>query len=296
MTRRCSIVVLAATFLVGACGGDDQHAHDTSGGAAAVIAAQGRPDVVFAGPQGRDAQFLVRCDVSHLAPDDPIVHPGRPGASHQHVFFGNRRVTATATYDELLGAPSSCEQPLDTASYWVPALLRDGQVVEPVSSIAYYRAGPGVDPRSLVPYPPGLMMLAGDPGAEAPQPHEIAAWACGAGLVRSSVPPACPESAPLRQLLTFPDCWDGVRLDSPTHREHVVYSSGGHCPASHPVPIPQLTFSVLYSITGDPTGILLASGQPHTLHADFWNVWNQQKLTREVEICLHRLAVCDVAS
>lgn len=297
VSRRLGVLVAVAALVVGACGGDDEHVHAPTGAtAAAAIAAQGRPDVVFAGPQGRDPQFLVRCEVSHRAPDDPIVHPGRPGASHEHVFFGNRQVTATSTYDELLGAPSSCEQPLDTASYWVPALLRDGQVVEPVGSIAYYRPAVGVDARELVPYPPGLMMLAGDPGADGPQPVEVVAWACGAGLVRSPEPPACPESAPLRQNLTFPDCWDGERLDSPNHREHVVYSSGGRCPATHPVPMPQLTFSVLYALTGDPSGILLASGAPHTLHGDFWNVWDQDKLTREVEVCLHRLAVCDVAS
>lgn len=24
--------------------------------------------------------------------------------------------------------------------------------------------------------------------------------------------------------VTFPDCWDGVRLDSPDHRSHMAYS------------------------------------------------------------------------
>jgi hypothetical protein len=196
----------------------------------------------------------------------------------------------------LVGSPSSCEQPLDTASYWVPALLRDGRVVDSTGGIAYYRAGVGMDHKDLVPYPPGLMMIAGDPVAGGPQATEIVAWTCGASPERSPEPPTCPVRAPLRQVITFPDCWDGRRIDSPNHRDHVVYSSDGSCPDGHPVPIPQLTFFVSYPISGDPSGILLASGSVHTLHADFWNVWDQDKLTREVEICLHREAVCDVAS
>jgi hypothetical protein len=267
-----------------------------SGHAAHSGSPQGRPDRAVAGPQGNEPQFLVRCRVSHLAPDDPIIHPGRPGASHLHVFFGNTQVRAESTYEELLGQRSSCEQPLDTASYWVPALLQGDRVVEPTGAIAYYRAGVGMEPSELVPYPPGLMMIAGDATASGPQPTEIVAWTCGVGVQRVAEPPTCPTRAPLRQIITFPDCWDGERIDSENHRDHVRYSSGGSCPSTHPVPIPQLTLAVRYPISGDPAGIQLASGPPHTLHADFWNVWDQAKLTREVEICLHRLAVCDVAS
>src|SRR5262245_50693169 len=30
--------------------------------------------------------FVENCRYSHQAPDDPIVFPGQPGASHQHTF------------------------------------------------------------------------------------------------------------------------------------------------------------------------------------------------------------------
>jgi hypothetical protein len=47
-------------------------------------------------------------------------------------------------------------------------------------------------------------------------------------------------------------CWDGVNLDSPDHRSHVAYpesgsfESGGPCPASHPVHIPQILYEVAW--------------------------------------------------
>ncbi len=44
--------------------------------------------VVPLGPQGVVPQFVVECEPSHAAPDDPIVRPGQPGMSHLHQFFG----------------------------------------------------------------------------------------------------------------------------------------------------------------------------------------------------------------
>jgi hypothetical protein len=47
-------------------------------------------------------------------------------------------------------------------------------------------------------------------------------------------------------------CWDGVNLDSPNHREHVAYpesgtfESGGPCPASHPVRLPQILLETVW--------------------------------------------------
>ncbi len=44
----------------------------------------------------------------------------------------------------------------------------------------------------------------------------------------------------------------------------------------------------------DPDGLSLASGSIITGHADFWNVWDQDKLEREVALCLNRDVVCGV--
>ena len=41
------------------------------------------------------AVWSTKCNLSHQAPDDPIVLPARPGASHLHQFFGATGVTAT---------------------------------------------------------------------------------------------------------------------------------------------------------------------------------------------------------
>lgn len=273
---------------------DVGHVHDDALLAPASV--MGVPDRGFAGPQGRTAQFVVECGFSHMASDDPIIYPGRPGASHEHVFFGNTAVDASSSYATLLGGGTTCDNPLDHAAYWAPALVRDGEFVEPVKSTAYYRPGPDVVPSAIEAFPPGLAMIAGDPHATEPQPLEVVSWSCGVGARRSAEPLDCPERDTLRLIVTFPDCWDGLRRDSDGHRDHMRYSTGGECPSSHPVHVPQLTFAVQFPVSGDASDLDLASGGRFSGHADFVNAWDQPTLEREVALCLHRDLVCGITS
>ncbi|MCB1001539.1 MAG: DUF1996 domain-containing protein [Acidimicrobiales bacterium] len=298
--RRASLAVLTIALAVvpstlAGCS-DDESAHAGHGDHATTAAPGDAPDRVIAGPQGAVAQFVVECGFSHAAFDDPIVHPGEPGASHLHVFFGNDGTDAFSTVESLAGGGTTCNQSLDLASYWAPALIRDGVVQTPVKSVAYYRAGIDVAPATVEPYPYGLRMVAGDMHATDAQPLAVVAWTCGAGSLREAVPPACPAERNLRLLVTFPDCWNGVDLDSDDHVSHVAYSHRGACPSTHPVPVPQLQFSVEYPVTGSIDGLELSSGGLLTGHADFYNAWDEARLAREVRNCLHRDVVCGVAS
>lgn len=294
--RHHGALLLAALVLAGCSGpspsGDG--GHDMS--AMQWVVPVGLPDQPIAGPQGRVPQFVVTCEFGHAAPDDPIVFPGQPNASHMHNFFGNTAIDADSTYESLVGQGTTCEQPLDTASYWAPALYRDGVMQRPIKSVAYYRPGLGVDHTQVMPYPPGLQMVAGNPMARGAQPTSVVAWTCGAGIERADRPPACPADRQLRLLVTFPDCWDGTRLEAPDHTSHVAYSSGGACPDTHPVHVPQLQFTVEYAVSGDPAGLELASGSIWSGHADFFNSWDQRKLVTEVTGCLNRGVVCGVTS
>lgn len=264
------------------------------GAEVASVSHGGDPDPGRIGPQGRVAQFIVRCEVSHIGFDDPIVLPGQPGASHQHQFFGNAETNSDPAYERMVGADTSCDQQLDSASYWSPTLLDgDGNRIDAQKLTAYYRPGSGVDPASVVAYPAGFMMVAGSSAADEPQGQDVIAWSCGSGALRADVPPACSPDTTLRLWITFPDCWDSTRLTSFGSGAHVRYSDGG-CPASHPVALPQLQMAIDFPPV-DPDGLALSSGPIHSAHADFWNTWDQDKLEREVAGCLNRDLVCGVS-
>jgi hypothetical protein len=228
-----------------------------------------------------DGRFVVECTHSHSAPDDPIVLPGQPGASHLHDFFGNVATDAHSTAADLVGGDTTCRTRQDAAAYWAPAVFDGDRQVRARSSDSYYRAAPGVDPAEVEPFPLGLMMISEDAG-----------WTCASGGPRQAVPPACSGTLALRVL--FPDCWDGHHLDSADHRAHVAASDGGGCPSSHPVALPQLEFVVAYEFSGDPSGLRLASGSVATAHADFLNAWDPEKLASEVRYCIRGDAVCGV--
>ena len=263
-----------------------------AGGLLLAAAASASSESSSLSPHGTN--FFSNCRFSHAAPDDPIVHPGRPGASHPHEFFGNTSTDARSSLASLLEHGTTCLRKADTAAYWVPALYRNGHVVKPLEAIVYYRIR-SID--RIHPFPPGLKIVAGNAGATAPQSTRIVFWNCvyPPGPLHPSVSvPKCGQPRPrmlrprtpgyLRLNVNFPDCWDGRHLDSRDHRSHMAYSSGLRCPASHPVKVPSLRLTVAYPIRGG-VDLALASGGLYSGHADFFNAWKQGELTRLVRAC-----------
>lgn len=242
-------------------------------------------------------RFVAVCTWSHRASDDPILHPGRPGAAHSHDFFGSTATDAWSTADSLLGTDSTCQtQPADTAAYWTPTLYDGADAVEPGRLYAYYLR-PAVErlrPETIEPYPLGLVMIAGDMHAIGPQPTSVVAWHCGSSDERSAMPPTCPRGLPLGLRVAFPTCWDGVHLDSDDHRSHVSYLVDGRCPASHPVVLPELVVDVAYAFSGDPSELRLASGDAGTGHADFLDAWDPNALQDLVVGCLQAGTECGI--
>lgn len=305
-TRTAALALALVAGGFAGCSSDDGGGGASAGGTVdgdvvAVTAPAGPPAGAegpsrHVGPQGRVGQFVVHCTYSHSGAHDPIVHPGHEGRSHLHDFYGATEVDSHSVVDSLLGEETTCDKSPDTASYWQPTLYDHGEIVEPTAIDAYYRAAPGVSPTEVVPFPLGIALIAGDQTASEPQPGEAVGWACGSRTVLHEEPPECPASAPLHLILTFQDCWDGEHLGSADHQSHAAYSADGTCPPSHPVHLPQLTVSVAFPISGDGHDLSLASGNVYSAHGDFLNAWDPDGLRREVEQCIHRDVVCDLAS
>jgi hypothetical protein len=88
--------------------------------------------------------------------------------------------------------------------------------------------------------------------------------------------------------VNFPDCWDGRRLDSSDHQNHMAYSADGACPQSHPVAVPAISLVIYYGIAGG-ADVELASGGQFSAHADFVNAWDQRTLAALVDRYLNRV-------
>jgi hypothetical protein len=131
-------------------------------------------------PAEASGLFSVRCLLSHRLPDDPIVYPRDPGASHLHDFLGNTSTDADSTPESLRRGQSNCARPLDRSAYWIPTLYERGIRVAPTFATAYYLPAKR-DPASIVAHPAGLKVIAGDAHATGEQDDEIVQWRCRAG-------------------------------------------------------------------------------------------------------------------
>ena len=233
--------------------------------------------------------FRVRCRFSHRHKDDPIVSPGQPGSSHDHTFFGNRSTDAFSTPASLRsGGRTTCSDRADSSAYWAPTLYVAGRAVEPLALIATHTRR---TVRPVDPFPAGLKVIAGDANARTAQSRRVTSWSCaGQRVERSSTIPRCPVTrhGGLRLEVSFPDCWDGRRLDSADHKSQMAYSSRGACPRSHPVAVPALSLAVHYPVSGRRDAELASGGQ-FSGHADFINAWNGAALASWVRRYLNRI-------
>jgi hypothetical protein len=222
--------------------------------------------------------FAIGCSFSHRNNDDPIVFPGQSGRSHNHTYIGNRSVDSSATAESLLGGTTTCDSDADSSAYWMPTLYVGGEAVHPLVGIVYYV---NRTRERLAPLPKGLVVVAGNANARSRQPKGIVAWSCGAvgSKPRSAAIPACPQDQMLQLQVNFPNCWNGRAVDSPDHKQHLRYTTGGLCPASHPVALPTIALIVLYPPV--PAGAQVASGR-FGAHADFMNGWDQNVLAKLV--------------
>ncbi len=235
-------------------------------------------------------EFQANCAVTHEATVDPIVFPKLPGASHDHTFLGNHRVDAFSTTGSLSADTPDCTTPGDHSGYWFPTLYNGDTRILPVGrQVIYYKSGVS-DYRSVVPFPKGLRFVVGDPRATEAQfrqsPGAVEGWECGNAAYSWDLPTSCAPGSDLVVRYQAPSCWDGIHLDVPGHKSHMAYPVDGHCTTDHPVAVPMLEFKMAFPVSGNLSGLRLASGRGYTWHYDFFNAWEPDVLYALVKHCI----------
>ena len=270
----------------------------------------GQPVIIpaaVAGPNPeRIGTFRFDCAYSHMNFDDPIVAPARPGASHLHTFFGNTGVTAVTTTESLVSTGNStCRGgTVNRSGYWVPSMIdtATGIPIAPDYLQVYYKTGyNGIAPGNVTVIPRGLRMVVGNSRGRSASSGPTT-WECfdsRHGELTAGIPTNCVAGETMNMQTNFPQCWDGVNLDSPDHASHMTQGSGG-CPVSHPVAIPAITFNVRYRVPASGTSTWRLSSDAYSAslpggysaHADWWNGWNENIIRTVTQNCLQRALEC----
>ena len=202
---------------------------------------------------------------------DPIEEPGAV-SRHLHTVMGSNAFNFTMDYAATQRATcATCKAVEDLSSYWVPTLYYHAEngsfvpVGQTGGALIYYLQR--MDPKDpehkdgktpLLAFPEGFRMIAGHPmrrnktSFDEGQTQSPASFVC-LGVDGPNTPELPPHNCPggLRAQMTFPSCWDGVNVDSPDHRSHVVYPSGmdtGFCPPSHPKRLIQIFYEVVWEV------------------------------------------------
>lgn len=248
------------------------------------------PVAAFTPVPNDKAGWSVRCEFSHSAKDDPIVAPAQPGATHLHDFLGNKTTNAFRTYESLLGGSTTCRTLSDTGAYWAPALYNNGVKINPTNKpIVYYRKKDYDASVRVEAFPPDLRVVSGNAKATSPAENPLLDrhiwYQCDDGSKADGVPPSSCSVGILDAVVTFPSCWDGISTHG-NDSAHMTWPRDGFCPAGwHP--LPRLQQTLRYPVGTGRLNITLSSGPSYTLHADFLNAWQQDKLQTLVDNCLN---------
>ncbi|MGZ8629618.1 MAG: DUF1996 domain-containing protein [Actinomycetota bacterium] len=242
---------------------------------------------------------ITGCTDAGLKHDDPIVMPGDVGMSHLHQFFGNETTNANSTLADMVVGTSSCPLSADTAGYWAPALLDpNSQPVPLLRATAYYRAT-SAKGSPIVAFPPDFRMIAGSPALPTGTP-KVLGWGCDDTTYLPTIPNCGASTGKkfVKAHIVFPSCWDGLDLGiTGDHRGHVAYPIGSKCPSTHPTRLPRLSLHFTWNTAGGTgysidSDISAGTTAGQSLHADFWNTWNQGALEILVNTCLNAGKSC----
>ncbi len=250
------------------------------------------------------AAFRDECTFAKFDFNDPIVFPGQPEASHLHLFFGNTAVTETSTPDSIQNSGSSTcgGGTLNRSAYWVPAMIDNAthMPVRPNSNNAYYKNG-GITPMLIRPVPRGLSMVTGSAANTVSGVNPVRYSCVSNSDAKPWTPniPVCPDSTyELIAEFTFPQCWDGVHLDSADHKSHMSgTSSFGVCPADHPISLPLISFNIRWPVPAIPGSTatyqlssdnypMTGSNAGYSGHADYMYGWDDGIMTAFTTNCI----------
>lgn len=234
------------------------------------------------------------------------------------------------------GNDNSATTPLNRSGYWMPAMLADdGYARKPDIIKQYYKRIPdsdqgcvaqGATVGTCIPLPHGLRMIVGWKSSDNSQKMSEAGaggyYNCtdetegsgthysfggdmntviqNAGCIASF---AAGKKPHLEIDFGFPECWDGVNVDTPDHRAHMAFPgnyvaqgiTAQRCPSTHPYRIPGVQGGVFFTL--DKAAFAgkwrLASDSMFsgnvggaTFHTDYFEGWSPTVMTTWYDNCI----------
>ena len=228
------------------------------------------PDVVGA--------YRATINVSHYAYDCPIAMQTVP----LQQYLGNSLTSDESTYQTLRTSGSGTSEggPVNRSAYWYEALLVGGQIAVPNSTALYYKRYPSTSPRipvgaSVAPLPIGLKMVSSNVQFKGVRAGvDLCAYTTNFQSVLSLLK----TGDQLFMVIDFPDLWDGQRIDSANHVDHMstpVWNGNTGkfvAPAGYPCLIPTISLISQWTVVSGEDWTKAAFSGP--VHGKYWEGWD----------------------
>ena len=275
-------------------------------------------------------EFRVSCAYSHMSNDDPLVYPNQQGAAHHHTFFGNTSVNYKSDLNTFgaVGNSTCAGGIMNRSAYWVPSMINtetNAPIVPNGNALIYYKSGQ-IDGTLIKAPPKGLRMIAGNSKAVNNSVYNNSGFTChpGPNSTRTTWPRTaeipssanCQTGDDLMFSVFFPQCWDGINLDSPNHKDHMAYPShrtdqlpSFYCPATHPIAFPQITVNVHYTVNSvdklekwrlaSDNYTFNGTNAGYSAHSDYVEGWDRIAMEGIIKNCIngkkdgHAHLLCD---
>lgn len=256
--------------------------------------------------------LTLHCKYSHSRQADPIVSYGVFPSAHLHDFIGSNVTDENSTADQLVGSTTSCKTVGDTAGYWFPQPVwtyGDGRVVaiKTTQLGEYWQRPTGVTVKAP---PHGMEFVAGNSHAASEADNPLLTWTCGNGT-DSAAPRDCTSSTggskDVVAVLKFPVCWDGTTAFDGQGGAGIAPSHFSYASSKCPSGLVQISKLVTHTHFLDPRtgqemvnpfneagqiGLSFTSGPYYTYHGDFFNGWDQGRLSALIDGCVNKVGIC----
>ncbi|MFE0019731.1 DUF1996 domain-containing protein [Amycolatopsis sp. NPDC059021] len=175
----------------------------------------------------------------------------------------------------------------------------DGEIQRPATVALTFRGSPAGRVTAM---PRFLRVLYGDAKVTTNGPKNARdSWTCTGFENRVLIGkyPICPRGSRVERIHDFPSCWDGKRIDSANHRDHIVFPGrDGRCKRGFKA-VPQLRVTLTYDIPPDVQrnrqykvdSFPEEKHNPASDHDDFANVMSQSIMNRVVA-CINKGRTC----